>query len=213
MSAAKRKSFLAVAGVVAVALAAELAVLVLENVNLSKQRVALEASRKQLARLNERDPYPSMENTRLMEEGLEDFKYRVMELGAELKRDPFPWDAAEAADFSARAQDVIERFRKRSERAGVALPAGLEVGFAQYASGGSVPGARFVPRLSRQLYSVERVADVLARGGVISIEGLDREIFEDVPQALAADRRRRPRREDSAAAGLGPSLFLSLIHI
>ena len=69
-----------------------------------------------------------------------------------------------------RAQATIECFKGQAAKAGIELPVGLEAGFSQYASGGAIPVLDHVPRLSRQLYSVEKVADVLIQSEVASIE-------------------------------------------
>ncbi len=163
-----------------------------------RQTVALETLYHRLAELNTRNPFPSSGNEVQMEKNLGQIEFHVGELAARLARDPFPLDAVEAADFSARAQGVIERFQKRADGAGIVLPDRLEVGFAQYASGGAVPAAEDVPRLTRQLYSVERVADVLARSGVHSIEMLSRDLFESESDPVPEMRdRRRGRRNAS----------------
>jgi hypothetical protein len=172
-------------------LLAECVVLVVGGVKMAGAKKTLIHEQQKLSRLLKRNPYPSAENVQTLENNLDDLNYRVRELAADLSRDPFPMEAVEAAEFSARAQGVIERFRQRAELAGMQLPESLEVGFAQYASGGAVPELEDVPRLSRQLYSVERVADVLVQSGVSSINSLSREVFENRVEAEPV-RRRRP---------------------
>ena len=194
MNLPKNKLLTIGGGVVGAILLVEVVLLVLANLQLGRATRELDGTYRKLQRLHNRDPYPSEQNVKALQGNRERLDYEVGELAAVLRRDPFPADAAEAADFSARAQDVIERFRKRADTAGVVLPENLEVGFAQYASGGAVPAAHHVPRLSRQLYSVERVADVLVQGGVNSIGGLSRDMFEDAPVAEPPARRRRPVR-------------------
>ncbi|VGO17168.1 hypothetical protein PDESU_05763 [Pontiella desulfatans] len=195
MNFEKNKLLIMGGGLCAMLLVAELVFLVLGNVRLGNEKRALKSSYRQLERLHDRQPFPSEENIGAVQENLDKLEYEAGELAAALMRDPLPQDSIEAADFSARAQDVIERFRKMALQEGVVLPDSLEVGFAQYASGGSVPANPHVPRLSRQLYSVERVAEVLVRSGVGSIDSLTRETFEE--EALPPpnqERRRRPSR-------------------
>lgn len=188
----RNKTILIAGSVCAAALLVEIAFLAIGAVRLSKANRLLRHEQKRLTGLQQRNPYPSVDNVRVLEKNLDELKYRVGELAAELKRDPFPRDSVEAAEFSARAQDVIERFRSRATRAGMRLPETLEVGFSQYASGGAVPEAIHVPRLSRQLYSVERVADVLVQSGVDSVDIMSRDRFE-TEQEAEAPRRRSPR--------------------
>jgi len=154
------------------------------------QNKAIDRQYRRLAELNTRNPFPSVENVEQLEKNLSRLDQHNHALADVLGRDPFPPDVIESAGFSAMAQSVIERFRRRADEAGTHLPERLEAGFAQYASGGVVPAAEHVPRLSRQLYSVERVADVLVDCGVTSIDMLTREDFEK-PMTAAPSRRRR----------------------
>jgi hypothetical protein len=203
-----------------------LALVYLFNANAVYQKKGkrLEQQYRRLHELNVRSPFPSMENAEQMEQNLDRLDYHVGELAAQLVQDPFPPDAVESADFSARAQEVIERFRKRAANAGIVLPEGLEAGFSQYASGGAVPEPAHVPRLSRQLYSMEKVADILIRSEVRSIESLTRDVFEapDAAAAMPSTRRRARRsgpppgeREDirTVASAVHPDGFYYVEHV
>jgi len=184
-------------GTCAVLLLVACAFLIRANTAYQKQGRMLERQYRRLAELNTRNPFPSLENVKQSAENLDRLEYQVGELAAQLARDPFPPDAVDAADFSARAQGAIERLGARADQSGIELPASLEVGFSQYASGGAIPEPRHVPRLSRQLYSIEKVADVLVRGGVYSIDALTRDAFEtDVDVAESAGNPRRRLRRD-----------------
>ncbi len=202
MSRAKRMGL--VPGVVAGLLLVEAAVLAVAALGRSRAEAELRRSAERLARLHDRDPFPSAENLEVERGSLDRFEYGYGEFFAELAADPFPADDVEAADFSARAQGVVERLRKRAGGAGVKLPKSLEAGFAQYASGGAVPDPQHVPRLVRQLYSVERVADVLVGGGVDSIDRLSRDEFEvQGEEAEAPSRGRRHLRRPTPTEGGG----------
>jgi hypothetical protein len=187
-------------GSCAVLLLVALAFLFPANAAYQKQSKILERQYQRLGELNRRKPFPSLENIDREKQNLAQLEYHIVELASGLAGDPFPMEAVDSADFSARAQDVIERFRERAADAGILLPESLEAGFAQYASGGAIPEQKHVPRLSRQLYSVEKVADVLARSGVYSIEALTRDVFETqaAPLSETNDRRRRSRRDAAA---------------
>ncbi|MDF7798064.1 Amuc_1100 family pilus-like protein [Pontiellaceae bacterium B1224] len=199
MNLCRNRTVMIGGGICAVLLLVELVVLAIGAVRLSKANAGLRQELQHLTRLEQRNPYPSDANVEVLKNNLDELEFRVGELAAELKRDPFPRDSVEAAEFSARAQDVIERFRNRAVRAGMQLPESLEAGFAQYASGGAVPEAAHVPRLSRQLYSVERVADVLVQSGVTSVSTISRDVFEvsDEPEMV----RRRPVRNRPGSGG------------
>jgi hypothetical protein len=199
-----KKNILLVAGVgsCAVLLLVVLVFLFRASTELNEQKRELKRQYRRISQLHTRATYPSAENVEALELNHDELAFRVDDLASVLSRDPFPREAVEAAGFSARVQNVIERFRKRAERAGVALPANLEVGFSRYASGGSVPIAEHVPRLSRQLYSVERVVDVLVRSGVHSVKSLTRDVFEEagVARPEPGQQRRRGRREVPATS-------------
>ncbi|MCF7818514.1 MAG: Amuc_1100 family pilus-like protein [Kiritimatiellales bacterium] len=179
-------------GICAVLLLVSVVFLVRGYTGFQKQSRILDRQYRRLHELNTRQPFPSEANVNQMEENLERLEYRIGELAAQLMRDPFPPDAVDAAGFSARAQEVIERIGKQAVQFGVGLPVSLEAGFGRYASGGAVPEQRHVSRLSLQLYSVEKVADVLVRSGVHSIEALTRDNFEtEVDADEPSDNRRR----------------------
>jgi len=197
MNPRRHRGLIAGGAVFGVLLLAELIFVALGGVEYARLTQELKTRYKRLSTLHNRTPFPSAGNVKVLEENRDELEYHVGELAAGVMGDPFPQDAVEAPDFSARAQDVIERFRKRAGLSGVHLPASLEVGFAKYASGGAVPDIRNVPRLSRQLYSVERVVDVLVQSGVDSIEGLTRDTFEDRSMAGLRVQRRRPRRNEA----------------
>jgi hypothetical protein len=195
------RTFLFGGSICAIILLAEVAALVIGAIRLSAANEVLERKRTRLSELHHRNPYPSEANVRLLEDQLDELDFLVGELAAQMNRDPFPKDVVEAAEFSARAQDVIERFRKHASSADVVLPETLEVGFAQYASGGAVPEQEQVPRLTRQLYSVECVADVLVQCGVTSINTLSRDMFEEAGMEERTTRR-RPRARGGPVAGV-----------
>lgn len=160
----------------------------------------LQQTYRQLAELHARAPFPSVENLSQEEKNVAALLDRLNDLKRTLARDPFPPDAREPADFSARVQRSIERFRTRATAAGIQLPDTLEAGFGQYSRGGVIPDPRYVPRLSRQLYSMERVTDVLIASGVGYIDALSRDPFETQPEAVpsAATRPNRRSRRDTA---------------
>lgn len=214
MNLQKNKALIVGAGICGILLLTEIIFLVSINGGLLKHRQELQRSYHRLSLLHDRNPFPSVENIKAMRTNLEDLEYDLDELVAGIMRDAFPQDAVEATDFSARAQDVIERFRKRADQSGVTLPKSLEVGFSKYASGGAVPELGNVPRLSRQLYSVERVADVLVRSGVDSIDGLTRDSFEESPSVERSAPRRRSSRQANQDSNAQNSLHLiaSTVH-
>jgi hypothetical protein len=176
----------------------EIVLLVMASVDLTNQKELLEKNRHRLTRLNNRAIYPSSENVEKLQEHMIRMKAQAADFKSLLERDPFPHTPVEAADFTARAQGVVERVKKMAAQAGVAMPDTLEAGFSKYASGGMVPDAVFVPRLCRQLYSIEHIADVLVRSGVGSIDALAREEFENSGRPESPPRRRRPRSEASS---------------
>ncbi len=215
MNLLRKNPLLAAGAVCAVILLIEVVLLIVSRIDLSRKTGELARSSQQLSRLQSRKPFPSLENIRVLEANLDTLEFHSGELQAELQRDPFQQASREASDFSARTQDVIERFKKRAVESGVKVPDSLEVGFAEYASRGAVPDAKHVPRLSRQLYSVERVVEVLVRSGVDSVDSLTRDNFETEPPASLplSDRRRSSRRSIGPALAGNPSLLIaSKVH-
>lgn len=176
-----------------VALLAELAVLGVGAFRLSTEAGALASANRTLSRLHRRAPFPSAENAAAARETLDELDYLVHEFAAGLKGAPFPQEATDPAGFSARAQEVVERFQQRAKRSGVQLPDEQEAGFSAYASGGSVPRPQDVPRLSRQLCSVELVAGVLLDCEVSRIDRLTRDLFEEARDGKSG---RRPAARD-----------------
>jgi hypothetical protein len=200
-------------GACSVLLIIALVFLLREKMSYQKQRTILDRSYRRLAELNARKPFPSLENVTQAKKNLERLEYHLEELSALLARDPFPQEADDATGFSARAQNVIERFRKQAAETGVLLPESLEAGFSEYASGGAVPEPEEVPRLSRQLFSVEKVATVLLHCGVDSIDSLTRDMFEQEADALPkTSGRRRSRRGEPASTQQNIRLVASAVH-
>ncbi len=196
--------------VLGVLLAAELIFLLLIQRDFKTAQRELKTAERRLNQLHNRAPYPSEKNVEQLKKNLDGLEYQVGEIRAAVSQNPFPKEAEEAADFCARAQEVIERFQKRAERAGVELPDSLEVGFAKYASGGAVPEAAHVPRLSRQLYSVEQAANILLDCGVLAIEEVTREVFDAEKKNPEPPRRRRRNEPDPPE--IPPELVGSKAH-
>jgi len=164
----------------------------------------LKTQYRKLEQLNSREPFPSAENVARMKENLETLQQNLRELKGELNKNPFPVISLAAVDFPAQVQKSIRQFRRRAKAANVKFPGNMEIGFSQYASGGAIPSPENVKRLVCQLYSVEKVADILIRSGVSSIEGLEREVFEKsgaadeepgVPEEIQRTRRGRRSRQ------------------
>jgi hypothetical protein len=198
MTLKKNRLFLVGGGTFVLLLLVEMAFLFMSASAFRMEKRLLKKRSAQLSRLHNRKPYPSVENVERQRKNLEQLEYQVGELLAALMRDPFPKARVEAVGFSAQAQGVIERLGRRAKEAGVEIPPSLEVGFSQYASGGTVPAEAHVPRLVRQLHSVERVADVLIRAEVGTIHSLSREIFEVQSAESSVSLRRRSRRSSPA---------------
>lgn len=162
--------------------------------HLVAERRSLQDQHRQLVVLQGRARYPSDQNVEVLREVLDELEFSVGEYGAELKEDPFLADETEATEFSARAQNRVEHFQRRAELGGVKLLEAREAGFEKYTQGGVIPESKYVARLSRQLYSMERVADILVEAGVESIDRLSRDVFEDVTGEATKSRTRRSRR-------------------
>lgn len=188
--------------VAAVLLAGALILFVNANTDCKKHGQSLKKQEQRLSELLSRKPFPCAENVQVLENNVDVMEFHTGELSAELKQDEFSHIRVDAADFSAQAQSVIERLRRRALEADVVLPKKLEAGFARYTSGGSVPASEHVPRLMRQLYSSDRVADVLIRSKVSSIDRIARDHFENQEHSsdAAGPPRRRPRRRPAETA-------------
>ena len=202
----KRNRLLIVGGTLCGVLLVEMVLLAWSGSALRRERRILEANHQRLVELHTRNPFPSMENVKRLQGDLDRFKAQVDELISELARDPFPRRSLDAADFSSRAQTMIERFRRRAERVGVEISPTLEAGFAYYTRGGAIPEARHVPRLSRQLHSVRRVVEVLLRSEVDSINAISRKEFETRTVSATPVERRRSRRVAVRAGAMNTPL-------
>jgi hypothetical protein len=150
-----------------------------------------------LAELKTRTPFPSLDNVAVEQKNLAIVEGMASKAGDGLMFEADERVELDIAEFSARTQEVIEGFRKRAAAATVVLSENLEAGFAEYASGGAIPDVDQVPRLSRQLFSIEKIADILIQCGVSSIDALTRDSFEKPPVELSAVYSRRHAREIS----------------
>lgn len=187
-------------GIIILAILVAFVVLISKYGDFRAERSLLAQKQKKLQQLQERTPFPSMDNLKVLENNLHKFEMYSEALSAALSRDVFPQEPEDATAFSARVQRSVERFRERALQSGIVLPSTLEIGFLKYASGGAVADAEHVPRLSRQLYSIERVVEILMQNGVTSIDRLTRDQFEsDIKPARNVPRRSRAREESEAA--------------
>ncbi|MCF7848526.1 MAG: Amuc_1100 family pilus-like protein [Kiritimatiellales bacterium] len=176
----------------------------------AEQKV-LKSQYQRLEQLNTRKPFPSAENVEKVKDNLAALEANLQTLMQALNKNSFQGQDLKAVDFSSRVQRAIQRFKDKAQEGNVALPQNMEIGFGQYASGGALPAPENVGRLVQQLHSIERVANILIKSGVISIEALEREVFEkpesqgeEGADADAGSQSRRSSRRSRAPAKAAP---------
>jgi hypothetical protein len=133
--------------------------------------------------LSEANPYPSSDNVKVMQTNLQMAVDFYVELQSELCRDRKPPELLGAAQFNVLLQDTFTALREAAnwqggseEEAGTLLPEPFYFGFDQYT--GALPEEENIPRLVRQLRTIESVCTLLFENRVSAIEKIDRTIFE-----------------------------------
>jgi len=170
----------------------------------------MDAANAKLAKLVNRNPFPSAENVRALAEQTEGFEAYLVELTAKMREGQIVPAALNFPQFSGAFEDMRTRLAAVAGEHGVEIPPQFDYGFKYYADG-NLPVPDDMPRLVRQLDTVEALARVFYESGIRSIASVERPVFETAAIAAAQDkrgesrhRRRRGDEESEAAATNAP---------
>lgn len=158
----------------------------------------MDAANAKLAKLVNRDPFPSVANVRALEAQTKNFDAYLRDLTDRMREGQIEPAALNFSQFSGAFEEMRTRLASVAGEHGVQIPPQFDYGFKYYADG-NMPVPDDMNRLVRQLDTVEALSRVLYDAGIKSIVSVERPVFE--PAALAAaqskgDEGRRRRRGD-----------------
>lgn len=159
---------------------------------------SLERAQARLRSLNQRSPFPSEENVRVLEANLDLVRGEVAELKTRLSEANIEVDRIEPAQFAPLLERTYKRISDRAASLNVPIPGQGTYGYAVYAQG-TLPDRDHVERLVRQAKIQEYLGGLLLEAKVSRIDLLQRTAFEDAPVETEEDQRfvRRPTRPSS----------------
>jgi hypothetical protein len=173
----------------------------------SRVNQELENSMRRLETLSRRNPFPSPENIRRLEENLSTLREFADRVDAALQKGRLEPEAIEAAEFAPLLERTLARLSQRAAESGVLLPERLTLGMARYAAG-ELPANETIPRLVIQLKSMDALCRLLFETRIHSLLNVEREAFEIVkpvsPEEPVVARRRGGEPQVPAAPTLPP---------
>ncbi len=156
----------------------------------------LAANQRELERLTRLATFPSVENVDRLTSNLEELEEFRDELLLTISANQPLIPEMERVAFPPELERTWQRLRSMAAENEVVIPADLRFGFERYAAG-NLPLQIHVPRLLSQLYSVDRIGEILIDSGIAELRSVERDVFEEqrAPverEATAAGRRRAP---------------------
>ncbi len=151
----------------------------------------------QLSVLNYRDPYPSEENVKRLQQNLGGLREHFMALYSNLRQGQMEPRRMEPAEFPGVLGRARNQLAGKAAELNVKLPERFAFGFDRYV--GELPAAVDIPRLVIQTKEVEELCMALYRAKVSEISSIQRTIFEQaalVEAASSAEGRRGGRRRE-----------------
>lgn len=134
---------------------------------------AYEASVGKLRTLQNRSPFPNVENLKKTEAEAEEFKTELRALRTQLAEMEAPLNPdITPQQFSDELREKVDQTKAKAAEAGVALPEQFFLGFDRYAN--SPPDARAASALQRQLSVIDQLVNRLIDFKVQSIDTLAR---------------------------------------
>ena len=158
---------------------------------------ALQSAKNRLNALNNRNPFPSQENTLLAAANLETLKSSYQAALNALRRDQLQSETIEPARFAPMLEETSRRIRGRAAELGVTLPVEPGLGFKDYAAGKLPPNnPATMDRLVIQIKAIEDLCMLMLDANVHTIESMQRDEFEartDATPEVQTDVRGRGR--------------------
>lgn len=171
---------------------------------------ALNSARNRLAALNNRNPFPSAENTDLARQNLGLLKAKYEALETSLIEEQITPERIEPARFAPMLEEATVRLWNRAKEGKVALPVEPGLGFKDYAAGKLPPNDPAVlERLVVQIKALEDLVGVAIDARVGSVDSIQRDVFEnrttpeatEEPVVVRGRGRSGMNKQQGAAAG------------
>ncbi|HMP72101.1 MAG TPA: Amuc_1100 family pilus-like protein [Kiritimatiellia bacterium] len=185
----KKHGVLLVGGGVCLVLLIVVSVILFRAMN-DYQSVARDKQRAEsrLNQLNQRDPFPSLENIEATRANLDVLNEQLSSLMKDLRRREFEIESIEPAQFAPMMERAYNRVAELATAANVTIPDRIQFGFDQYARG-TLPASRHIPRLVRQLKTLEYVGELLVNSRITQLVSIRRVEFEILPDEEEEDAR------------------------
>jgi hypothetical protein len=140
---------------------------------------ASNSSWNRLKALNERNPFPSAENTRLAQENLDLIKDSYEKLQGKLMQEQIAPENIEPARFAPMLEEAIGRVAAKARENRVTLPTEAGLGFKDYAQGKLPSNDRaLLDRLVVQIKALEDLIGAAIDAKVSSVDTLQRDDFD-----------------------------------
>jgi hypothetical protein len=195
----KENSFLT--GLLAATLIVGAALVFLMTSSMTQYQETLEGYRlavRKLQSLQNRTPFPSLENLERSRSLAEQYKSELNLLRENLAKMQAPNSPDVLPQkFQDDLRVAVNQITERAAAAGVELPKGFYLGFGQYAN--SLPNERAATTLARQLRVIEKVVNNLIDYKVKSIDGLNRLPLPEESAASPATPTKELRKEDDSS--------------
>lgn len=179
----RKHTSLVIGGVVTLILAALLAWgLISARSDYSGETESLDSAQLKLDRLFKRSVFPAPENVNRLEQQNDIYTKYLLARFDELKKGQPALPKVDRSRFSLLFEDVLKRLNQGAKEKNVKLPTRFSFGFDHYFAG-NLPAAEDVDRLVLQLRAISDVCGVLYEAGVAEIVSVNRQVFEEIPQA------------------------------
>ncbi|MFC1497010.1 hypothetical protein ACFLS1_00865 [Verrucomicrobiota bacterium] len=149
----------------------------------------LQGARITLSNYYKKNPFPTKENITVEEKNVEILCEKTKKLLNELREGQVELgNNRSPSSFLKQLGSKRDDLLKLAAENGSTVPKEFSFGFERYFKKGLPPVPAAVPRLTQQLVIVEYIAKVLFKGKVGSIDGIEREKFEDVSSGKNATK-------------------------
>ena len=154
----------------------------------SESSDAYTAAVSKLHTLQNKVPFPSADNLKTIQAGLDDHAARINALRTQLAKMEFPLDQkVTPQQFQDELRTAVNELRNKAENNGVKLPANFYFGFDQYQS--QVPTEQAAPYLNRQFRVIQSLISRLVDFKVASIDGVVRPpLVQEKPGSAATQK-------------------------
>jgi hypothetical protein len=169
--------------------------LVVKQLDLIATQGELNEKYAELRRLNERDPFPQRGNVDIESQNVTILKERLAEVAELFRRQQDHNTQISSVTFGPALKSTVGAMRTKAQTKQVKLAPTFSFGFGRYAQG-EIPTEGNAVRLGNQLLAIEQVFDAVCDAGVMQIDSISRDTFDDqkAPVAPKAPRRGKPKK-------------------